>query len=185
MKKSVITLLLVALLGISNTVSAQMKVNKFGYLNSLELLSLMPEVKPADEQIEKFATDLDAMLSKMGNEYNNKIVDYQTKKEKNLITGVEEEMVIKDITDLEKRIGDFQESAQQRISKKKEELYAPIMKKADDAIKAVAKENGFTYIFDSSYGNLLFAEDSDNIIELVCKKLGIKYTKPAETPAGK
>ena len=66
-----------------------MKVNKFGYLNSLELLSLMPEVKPADEQIEKFATDLDAMLSKMGNEYNNKIVDYQTKKEKNLITGAD------------------------------------------------------------------------------------------------
>lgn len=49
------------------------------------------------------------------------------------------------------------------------------MTKATNAIKEVAKENGFTYIFDMSSGAILFAsETSEDILPLVKKKLGIQ-----------
>jgi outer membrane protein len=53
-------------------------------------------------------------------------------------------------------------------------MYKPILEKADKAIKDVAKENKYDYIFDASGGAILFAKDSDNVLSLVKTKLGIK-----------
>jgi len=50
----------------------------------------------------------------------------------------------------------------------------PVIEKADSAIKKVAKANGFTYIFDTSTGVILyFSEQSVDIGPLVKKELGI------------
>ncbi|MEN9523226.1 MAG: hypothetical protein RL065_1603, partial [Bacteroidota bacterium] len=76
---------------------------------------------------------------------------------------------------------DFQQTAEEKVAAKKEELYNPILKKADAAIKDVAKKNGFAYIFDTSMGAFLYAQESDNIMELVKKELNI--TAPVAAPA--
>ena len=83
-------------------------------------------------------------------------------------------MKAKEINDLEQRIQDFQDSAQQSLQKKKEEIYTPIIKKAEDAIKGIAKEKGYSYIFDTSVGVVLFAQESDDILPQVKTKLGLK-----------
>jgi outer membrane protein len=56
---------------------------------------------------------------------------------------------------------------------KREEKYAPILEKADIAIKEVAAEGKYTYIFDASTGSLLFADESENILSKVKAKLGL------------
>ena len=68
----------------------------------------------------------------------------------------------------------FQQTAQESIQKKKEEIYGPILKKAEDAIKEIAKEKSYSYIFDTSLGTVIYAQDSDNILALVKAKLGLK-----------
>jgi outer membrane protein len=60
------------------------------------------------------------------------------------------------------------------MQKKKEELYSPIIKKAEDAINQIAKEKSYSYIFDTSVGAVLFAQDSDDILPIVKTKLGLK-----------
>ena len=81
---------------------------------------------------------------------------------------------MKEITDLEERIQAFQESAQSSMQKKKEELYSPIIKKAEEAINNVAKEKAYSYIFDTSVGAVLFAQESDDVMPIVKAKLGLK-----------
>ena len=76
--------------------------------------------------------------------------------------------------ELETRIKNFDSSAQEELQAKQEELLTPIINKAKAAIAEVAKENGYTYVFDSAVGALLYQEESDNIFELVKKKLNIK-----------
>jgi outer membrane protein len=44
---------------------------------------------------------------------------------------------------------------------------------AKKAIEQVAKENGYTYIFDTSVGAVLYWEESDNVLSLVKKKLNL------------
>jgi len=79
------------------------------------------------------------------------------------------------LTDLEKRISDFQTNAQNDLQKKQDELLNPIIEKAKNAINEVAKENGYTYILDSSVGGVvLYTVSNDDILPLVKKKLGIQ-----------
>ena len=80
----------------------------------------------------------------------------------------------KELEDLGMRIQDFQQTAQESIQKKKEDLYGPILKKADAAIKEIAKEKGYAYIFDTSGGTVLYAQESDDVMTLVKTKMGLK-----------
>lgn len=152
---------------------------KAGHINSAELLALMPESKVADADLKKYGETLDAQLKAMGAEYQAKIQEYQSKE--SLMAEAIKTVKQKEIMDLETRIGEFQEQGQQDIQRKKEELYSPILKKAQEAINAIAKEGNYHYIFDTSLGSILYAMDGNDISGQVKKKLGISAT--SETPA--
>lgn len=145
---------------------------KFGHINSTQLLSLMPETKTADSSLQKFGASLENQLKTMSAEYQGKIADFKSK-EGSMADPIRDAK-LKEISDLEERIQTFQESAQSSMQKKKEELYTPVLKKAEEAINAIAKEKGYSYIFDTSAGTLLFAQESDDILALVKGKLGLK-----------
>lgn len=159
------------LLSFATTVNAQNTL-KFGHVNSTQLLSLMPETKNADSSLQKFGASLESQLKTMTAEYQNKIADFKTK-EASMADPIRDAKM-KEISDLEERIQAFQESAQTSMQKKKEELYSPIIKKAEDAINQIAKEKSYSYIFDTSVGAVLFAQDSDDILPIVKTKLGLK-----------
>lgn len=145
---------------------------KLGYVNSQELLSVMPEMTKADTDLKNFAKQYQDQLETMGKEFEKKGTEYQAS-EKTMSDAVKE-VKQKELQSLEARIRDFQQSAQEKIGKKKEELYKPILEKAGKAIKDVAKEKGYSYVFDASGGGLLYANETDNILPLVKAKLGIK-----------
>lgn len=159
------------LLGLTVQLQAQNNL-KFGHINSTQLLSLMPETKNADSTLQKFGASLESQLKTMTAEYQGKISDFKSK-EGSMADPIRDAK-LKEISDLEERIQSFQESAQTSMQKKKEELYTPILKKAEEAINAVAKDNKFSYIFDSSAGTLLFAQEGDDVLPLVKGKLGLK-----------
>ena len=154
---------------VGNAVFAQAK---FGYINSDELLSIMPEVRKADSSLQLFAKSYQDQLEQMGKEYQKKVQDFQAQ-EKTMTEAVKE-VKVKELQQLEERFQSTQQSAQEKVAKKKEELYSPILEKADKAIKDVAKSNNYDYVFDASRGNILYAKETDNILPLVKAKLGIK-----------
>ena len=148
------------------------QAQKFGHINSSDLLQTMPEVKKADSALQLYQKSLEDLNESMTKEYSTKLNDYQTNgaSMNDAVRQVKEQ----ELGDLEQRIQKFQAEAQDKFAGKKDELYTPILKKAEDAIKGVAKENGYAYVFDTSVGAVIFAQDSDNIMELVKKKLGLK-----------
>ena len=145
---------------------------KFAHINSNELLSVMPEIKQADKKLQDYGTQLDAQLRTMTGEYQNKVSEFQNKEA--LMADAVKKAKIQEIGDLENRISEFQQTAQQSIVTKREELYAPVLDKAQTAIQEIAKEKGYSYVFDTSTGTILFAQDSDNILPLVKTKMGLK-----------
>jgi outer membrane protein len=69
----------------------------------------------------------------------------------------------------------YQQEAQKKI--------APLRTKAMEAIRAVAKESGYSYVLDIN--SVIVGPPGDDVLGLVKKKLGIKdapETKPAATP---
>ena len=143
--------------------------NKFGYIDSQELLMLMPERKNAESEVQNFAKSLESQLAAMTAEYQESVQDYQLNEAS--YTDLIKQDKIAEITGLEQRIQAFQQNAQQSLQKKEQELLEPILSKARSAIEEVAVEGNFTYIFDKSVGSILYAKESENVLSLVKKKL--------------
>lgn len=145
---------------------------KFGHINSSELIQAMPQTKQADSSLKVYGGSLDSQLKGMTAEYQNKLQAYQGKRDS--LPDAIKQTREKELEDLGNRIQEFQQTAQESIQKKKEEIYGPILKKAEAAIKDIAKEKGYAYIFDTSLGTVLYAQDSDNMMPVVKARLGIK-----------
>ncbi len=145
--------------------------NKFGHLDSQELLLLMPERKAAENSIADFAKTLEAQLSAMSAEYQQGLQEYQ-ENEANYNDLVKKDKEA-EILGLQQRIQTFQQDAQQSLAAKEQELLEPILSKARKAIEEVGKEGKYTYIFDKTGGTILYANESENVLPLVKKKLGL------------
>jgi len=168
MKKIFLTLS-IALFSVAS-IFAQTKT-KIGYVNSTELLALMPERATAEKTLAAEAEALQKQLQAMSAEYQTKISDFQANQE--TMSDLMKETKVKEISDLEGRIQTFQESAQQSLQAKEAELLEPILTKARDAVKATADKAGYTHVFDTASGILIHAPEGDDILPLVKKDLGL------------
>jgi outer membrane protein len=176
MKKLFISFALLLLTSLS---FAQQKI---GYINSEELIMSMPEAKKADAEINAYAKTFQDQLASMQKELETKYKAYTdgVKTMSEAMKDVKE----KELQDLQNRIQSTQQSAEEKIGTKRQDMLKPITEKADKAIQAVAKEKGYTYILDASVnGVIIYATPTDNIIEDVKTKLGIPKTAPAAAPA--
>jgi len=140
----------------------------------------MPETAAADKKLAAIAKQKEEDFAGLMNSYQVKLKDLQEKGKD--LAPVEQEKRMQELQGLEATIQEMQMKSQDQLATEKEKLYAPIMQKANDGIKAVAKANGYTYIFDSGAGALLFAEDSDNILPLVKAHLKLPDPKPVVAP---
>lgn len=148
---------------------------KFGHINSDELIQSLPEFDTANTKLEKFRQELINALELMQVEFNNKNEAYQ-KESKNL-TEIVRQTKEQELLDWDRRIREFQGSAQQQLQEKQAEFFQPIMAKVDKAIKDIGKEQGFVYIFTVGQGSTLVYFDeakSTNVLPLAKTKLGIK-----------
>lgn len=175
--KKVISIVALALI-IATGVNLKAQTYKFGHIDSQKLMSEMPESQDAQKKLEAEQKSIRDQLETMQVELNNKYNDYQNnmglpiadpKKWSDIVRGDKE----KEMNDLNQRIQDFQQTAGQGLQKKQAELLQPILEKIQNAIKDVAKENKFTYIFEVQ--SLLYhSEESIDITSMVKAKLTIK-----------
>lgn len=168
MKNTIKLIVLLAFTLTAMGVSAQVKL---GHIDAQKLISTMPETIAAQKQLEEKQADVEKELTNMQEQFQTKMNDYS----KNAKTYSDVVLAAKqqEIQDMEQRIMRFQQIAVENLKKTQEELMNPIVTKAMDAIKAVGKENGFTYIYDN--GALLYtAETAEDILPLVKKKLGLQ-----------
>ena len=162
--------LLLALIIISSaTVQAQ---NKIGYINSAELLTLMPEVKAADSVIQVLRSELQKQYNSYLAEYQTKVNEYNSGAES--WSEVKREAAEEDINTLQKRITNFESSSQQKIETRRQELLEPILDKANAAIEKIGKEKKLTCIMDTSAGSVIYiGEDMVDILPLAKTELNL------------
>ena len=163
MKNTMKWLLLAAFMVAAMSLSAQQKPLKLGHIESSKLVAAMPEMAQAQKDLEAQQAEVQKESQNLRDQYQKLIVEYtQNQKTYSEIILASKEQEINEL-------------AMNKLQKTREELFEPVMTKATNAIKEVAKENGFTYIFDMSSGAILFAsETSEDILPLVKKKLGIQ-----------
>ena len=151
----------------------ELKAQKFGYVNSQELLLAMPETKKMDTMMAKKSEEYQLQVQKMYQEYQSKADNYQKKMAAGEMSKLIQEATEKELATMETNIREFQQSAEEDLDKYQSQLIAPIQEKALNAIKTVAKANGFSYIFDDASGAMLYKPEGDDFTALVKKQLCI------------
>jgi len=177
MKKLVSVFVLIFAIFIAADSGAQTKL-KFGHLDFAKLYGMMPELDSVKGVFDAYNKSVQEQYAAMQTELENKFMDYQANASSlsEIIRSTKEA----EINDLKERMDAFEKKATEDLQAKEAELTTPVIDRAKKAVQEVAKENGYTYIFNSSEGLLLYAEPSDDITEMVKAKLGIKGTP--ETP---
>lgn len=173
MKKFATLCLIAVALVFSVQVQAQTKI-KLGHVDFATLYSMMPGLDSVKVVFEKYNKSIQQQYSDMQTELQNKFADYQANVE--TMSAIIRSTKEAEINDLKDRMDSYEQTATADLQNKETELTAPIIEKAKKAVEAVANEKGYTYIFNSTEGLLLFANPSDNIMDLVKEKL--KITKP-------
>lgn len=164
------TIALAAVMLLSINVSAQQKI---GHINADELLQLMPETKAAQTELQTYQQQLEADFQEMEKELQAKVEAFRANEK--VYTNLTRETKGQEIQQLQIRIQEYQVSAQEDLQQKQVALLTPIIEKATNAVKEVAKENNFTYIMDSSPSKavVIFVDNGEDIMPLVKKKLGL------------
>ena len=104
-----------------------------------------------------------------------KSANAQKRLERGEMSPVEQEKVQKELQEEQGKIMKFEQEMQQTILKKQQELLDPVLKRVNDAINNVAKEGGYTMIFNASpsVGVILYADETQDVTAAVKSKLGL------------
>ena len=177
MKNVVVILAMVGLLGVAGTASAQTKI---GYISVENVLSLMPEVSKFDSILSRYQAD------SINPQYASLIQTYQYKDSMYKDTLKPPPPAVKkqleeELPQLINTIQNWQQIVNQAMEAKQNELLAPLYRKIYDAIRAVAKEKGYTHVLNKD--SLLVAPDADDMVAAVAAKLKLSLPNPAASPA--
>ncbi len=166
MKKTILLSGLVVMF-LAATVSVQ--AQKFGYINTAEILAELPAVKQAETEIENFSKQLQKKGEAEVAKLQQKFTDFQQKVQSGAIAPVEQERMQTEIQKDQAELQQMEADMVGQIQQKRQDALKPIYDKLNAAISAVAKENGYTMIFDKAV--LLYSEDKDDVSAMVKAKL--------------
>lgn len=152
---------------------------KIGYFDLEAMISLMPGADKIDSLMQVFArdsinTEYEFRVSEFNR--NDSILRADSAKTPAKVYQERKAKLFQEFYLLQ----NWQEYSQQMYQQKQQELVGPYAQKAIAAFRQVVAEGKYTHVFkaDSVYE----APQSDNLIPLVAKKLGINLPKEAQQP---
>jgi outer membrane protein len=176
MNKFKMLLIALAVVFTSSTAMAQ----KAGYISMDEVISLMPEVARIDSQLQRFQRDT------LGSQYEYLLNEFQLKDSllngkdsiKNFPTAQVRAQARQDLTGMYMQLQNWQQYAQNAAQQRQSQLLQPIYTKVMNAIRTVAKEKGYAYVYDKSV--FIVAPDGDDLLPAVATKLNLKLPQGAK-----
>lgn len=166
--KATITLLLI--LSLSFTGYGQ----KFGHINSQQIIASFPDVKAADSELESYSNVLMKKGQDMLKAYEAEYQSYAAKANNGELSQIQMQQADQALAAKQQEIQQYEVEIQTLLAQKKQEVYQPLLDKIQEVITAVGKEEGYTMIFDSSSLGMVFSNESEDLMDVVKARLGIQ-----------
>lgn len=149
---------------------------KYAYVDTKAILEAMPDYKEAQKKIddlsEKWQKEIEEKMAVIDKKYK----DYQ--REQIILPEETKRQREEEIMQLEKELKEFQRAkfgVSGELFKERARLIEPIQDRVYKAIKDVATEGNFSFVFDkSTQSNILYADPKLDKSDQVLKKLGVK-----------
>lgn len=129
---------------------------KFGTVNLETVLTAMPESTAMQQQMNEASKKYEAEFQKLQEELQKLYTDFQAiQNDANTPESIKERRMHKSRT-APPRLTSSARPHREDLQRQHEQLMAPIEQKLRDAIKAVGQEGGFTFVFPSDPGLILY-----------------------------
>ena len=139
---------------------------KFGHLNSADIIQVMPEYTAAQTELQKLEKQCSDELKMMETELSKKSEEYEAQKA-TLPANIQQRR--------EQELQELYGRMQQYYQQSQQEKMAALTEKITKAIKEVGVAGGYLYIFDVASGIPYISETlSTDVTAQVKAKLGIK-----------
>ena len=120
----------------------------FGYVDTQAIMQELPEIKDMQTQLEASAQKYDAEGKNLQQEMEKKLKEFQEMDDKT--PDAIRQRRAQELQDLDTKIQQFRQTAQQDLQRQQEQLFAPIQQKIMTAIQSVGKEGNYSLIFESN-----------------------------------
>ncbi len=148
---------------------------KFGTVNTDNLVQAMPETTAARDQIAEASKKYENEFQKLNEELNKLYTDFQAIQNDASTPETIKERRMQEIQERAQKVEQFRNTATQDLQRQNEQLMQPIITKVTEAIKSVGVEGGFTFIFPADPALVMYqGTDVIDVTPLVKTKLGIK-----------
>ena len=160
--------------------SSAAMAQKSGYISIDLVLSIMPEAAKIDSLMAKYQADT------LTQEYVGRVEQYKyydsllTKTDTTKMPVSLRRKYAEDRDNVAYEIQNWQAIAQNAYQAKQNQLLGPVYNKIMTAIRAVAKEKGYSNVYDKQI--MIVGSDADDLLPAVAQRLNIKL--PPNTPVG-
>jgi outer membrane protein len=152
---------------------ATANAQKFGHVNSQEVIQAMPEFAKARADIETLTKQYEADLKSMQEELQKKSEAYE-KEQATLPANIKQRRET-ELQEMYQKIQQSYQDNQQALAKEQNEKMQAITSKVVEAIKAVGQAGGYVYIMDMASGIPYISTTlSTDVTAQVKAKLGLK-----------
>lgn len=162
------SLLIIAFMTLSLGVA---QAQKIAHVNYERVIANMPETRALQVELAKisktYKDDIDGMINKL----KTKLKKYEA--EQATQTEAENQARAQEVQQERTRISQAEQAAYQEIQDKQQKGLVPIVKKAEDAVNAVAKSRSIQYVLDASAGRGLLVAEGDDLYNALIVKLGL------------
>jgi outer membrane protein len=151
---------------------------KTGYISLDQVIGIMPEVARIDSSMQRFQQD------SINQEYVSLYEQYGyydsllTKTDTTKMPASLRKQYRTDRDNIAYQVQNWQQIAQNAYQSKQNELLAPVYRKVMNAVQTVAKEKGYTYVYDKS--SLVVGPQGDDLLPAVAQKLNVKLPPNAQ-----
>lgn len=173
MKKFLIVIMLLA--------PMSLLAQKFGYVNSAELIQLMPEFANAQKKIQELEKKYTDDFNSMRTELEKKGTEFE-KLQKDSVPENILKRRYEDLLQMEQRLQQYGQEVQQSLAQAEQQEMIAIQTKLRDALDAVGRDGGYVCIYDLS-GGMPYV--SKTLCEDVTMKVRTKLGIPANAVPAK
>jgi outer membrane protein len=150
-----------------------MAQSKLAHMNSQEIIVEMQEYKDAVTSLQNREKGYQDELTRISEEFQKKYQEYIAQAD-SLPRNIAERRE-KELSDMQQRAQEFQQEAQQAMQQAQQEVMNPILQKVSDAVQAIGKADGYTYVIDLANSSVTYVgTDAIDITAKIKAQLGIK-----------
>jgi len=157
--------------------------SKIAWINSEAIMSQLSDATDVQRQLDALVNEWQTELKQMQDEFQKSFDDYQRRKL--ILTETRRAEVERELRELDQKIVQFrtQKFGQNgELFQKQSDLMKPIQDRIFNAIKEVALEDGYDYIFDKSGQILLmYSNEKFDVTSKVLERVKTMTSTPATT----